>query len=163
MKLKVAFTSDSARILYSRRPLQYQTHGSAGFDLMAHAIHSGGVDYNIEDPFILHPNQRILIKTGLAFGIEEGYEVQIRSRSGLALKNGVMVLNSPGTIDSDYRGEIGVVLLNTDSFKNFQIAFGDRICQAVVSKLDICQFDLVSIDDLEETDRSSGGFGSTGI
>ncbi len=163
MKLQVSFTSDSARILYSRRPLQYQTQGSSGFDLMAHAIHSGGIDYNIEDPFVLAPNQRVLIKTGLVFGIEDGYEIQIRSRSGLALKNGVMVLNSPGTIDSDYRGEIGVILLNTDSYKSFQISFGDRICQAVVSKLYTCNFDFVPLDDLGETDRSSGGFGSTGL
>lgn len=163
MNLKVAFTSDSARILYSRRPLQYQTSGSSGFDLMAHAIHSGGIDYNIHDPFILAPSQRILIKTGLVFAIEEGYEIQIRSRSGLALKNGIMVLNSPGTIDSDYRGEVGVILLNTDSSKSFQIAFGDRICQAVVSKSDTCKFDIVSLDDLDGTNRSSGGFGSTGL
>ena len=125
----------------------YQTKGSAGFDF--HAVGS----------YIVAPGERKLIKTGLSMEIPVGYELDIRSRSGLALKNGIMVLNSPGTIDSDYRGEIGVILYNTDSSNSFIIHNGDRIAQGVLLKVE--QIPFTEIEELSNTERGSGGFGST--
>lgn len=127
---------------------KYQTSGAAGFDL-----------HSIEDTTISSGQSR-LIKTGLAMAIEDGYELQIRPRSGLALKNGITVLNTPGTIDSDYRGEIMVLLIN-HSKQDFIIKKGDRIAQGVVSK--VYQADFIEMPELDHTQRGSGGFGSSGI
>lgn len=128
---------------------QYQTIFSAGMDLKAHT----------ETDIILKPMQRTLIKTGIFLEIPAGYEAQIRSRSGLALKHGISVLNSPGTIDADYRGEIGVILINL-SQENFTIKNNDRIAQLVLAKHEVIQWEEVEI--LTQTDRGNGGFGSTG-
>ena len=125
----------------------YQTDEAAGFDL-----------HSIED-VILKPNERKLISTGLAFEIPKGYEIQIRPRSGLAYKSGITVLNSPGTIDSDYRGEIKVLLIN-HSNKEFEIKINDRIAQAVIQE--VIQANFQEVEELNDTNRGSGGFGSTG-
>lgn len=127
---------------------KYQTSGAAGFDI--HSIE------NVTIP----SGESKLIKTGLGMAIENGYELQIRPRSGLALKNGITVLNTPGTIDSDYRGEIMVLLIN-HSKQDFIITKGDRIAQGVVSK--VYQADFVEVSELDDTQRGSGGFGSSGI
>jgi len=124
---------------------KYQTKGAAGFDFHA-----------IED-FTLLEGQTSLIKTGLVFEVPEGYELQIRSRSGLALKHGVFVLNGPGTIDSDYRGEVGIILTNAG--KNFTIKKGDRIAQGVINA--IIQAEFEEALEVSETGRGKGGFGST--
>lgn len=126
----------------------YQTSGSAGFDL--HSLNE----------YILKPGQRVLVETGLAFEIESGFEVQVRPRSGLALKNGISVLNTPGTIDSDYRGEIKVLLIN-HSNEDFEIKKGDRIAQAVVCMVHRAEF--VEVAELSESVRGQGGFGSSGV
>ncbi|WP_456469726.1 dUTP diphosphatase [Caminibacter sp.] len=125
----------------------YQTEEAAGFDL-----------HSIENT-VINPGERKLIGTGLAFEIERGYEVQIRPRSGLAFKHGITVLNSPGTIDSDYRGEIKVLLINHGS-EPFEIKYGERIAQAVVAP--VIQAEIVEVENLSDTERGSGGFGSTG-
>ncbi len=130
----------------------YATKGSAGFDLMA-AIES--------DKFIvLAPGKRCLVPTGIALGLTHGLEAQVRSRSGLALKNGVFVLNAPGTIDSDYRGEVNVILANAGD-EPFTISRGMRIAQMVIASYQQVEFDIV--EDLTTTERGAGGFGSTGI
>jgi dUTP pyrophosphatase len=129
---------------------EYATVGASGLDLRAKLDH----DYE------LAPGARFLFKTGLFLNIPEGYEVQIRSRSGLAFKHGVMVLNSPGTIDSDYRGEIGALLINHGSI-SFVVKNGDRIAQAVLCKVERLQWE--SVDFLDTTGRNDGGFGSTGV
>jgi dUTP pyrophosphatase len=130
----------------------YATAGAAGLDMLA-AVPA-------EDPLILPPGERALIPTGLAILVPPGYEAQVRPRSGLALNNGITVLNAPGTIDSDYRGEIGVILLNT-SRTPFTIARGDRIAQLVIAAA--VQAQLIEVNQLPETGRGAGGFGSTGI
>lgn len=127
----------------------YQTAGSAGSDARAF----------LEGPVEIHPGDRRLIPTGIRVEIPEGYEIQVRSRSGLALKNGIVVLNSPGTVDSDYRGEIGVVLYNAGK-ETFMVRHGDRIAQLVLAP--VCRALFSSVDVLDETDRGSGGYGSTG-
>lgn len=127
---------------------QYQTHGSAGFDL--HAI----------EKCVLKAGSIALIKTGLAMEIESGFELQIRPRSGLALKNQITVLNSPGTIDSDYRGEIMVVLYN-HSQQDFVVNEGDRVAQGVIARYEKADFELCT--QLSDTHRGSGGFGSSGV
>ena len=127
----------------------YSTKLSAGMDLRA----------NLTEPVVLKPLERKLIPTGLFVEIPEGYEAQIRPRSGLALKKGITVLNSPGTIDADYRGEIGVILINL-SAEEFVIEGGERICQMVVARHETVQWNLTEI--LEETERGAGGFGHTG-
>ncbi|MDO7253830.1 dUTP diphosphatase [Helicobacter cappadocius] len=127
---------------------KYQTLQAAGFD-----IHS------IEDTIVAAQESK-LIKTGLSMSIQNGYELQIRPRSGLALKHSISVLNSPGTIDSDYRGEIMVILIN-HSTQEFAIKKGDRIAQGVVSK--VYQADFIEVEELDDTLRGSGGFGSSGI
>ena len=109
---------------------------------------------------VINPGGRALIPTGLHIALPVGYEAQIRPRSGLALKNGVTVLNTPGTIDSDYRGDIGVILINHGS-EPFCVMQGDRIAQMVITKVE--QVDFVQVDELNETNRGSGGFGSTGF
>lgn len=129
---------------------KYATDGSAGFDLKART----------NENIIIKPNEIKLIKTGLAFELPEGYEGQIRSRSGLALKNGIFVLNSPGTIDSDYRGEIGIIIANFGS-DDFIVSDEMRIAQMIISKYE--KVNLVEIEDLNSTDRGTSGFGSTGI
>lgn len=134
----------------SNHPLpEYGTLASAGVDLRA----------NLSESIILKPLERTLVKTGLFIELPIGYEAQVRPRSGLAYKNGVTVLNTPGTIDADYRGEIGVILVNLSN-KDFTIENGERIAQLVIAKHEQAEWKLV--DELEETERGAGGFGSTG-
>lgn len=128
---------------------QFETDQSAGMDLRA----------NIPNTMVLKPGERALVSTGISMALPEGYEAQIRPRSGLAYKFGVTVLNSPGTIDADYRGDIGVLLINHGK-KAFAIEDGMRIAQLVVAKY--TQFNWNEVEDLTITERGSGGFGSTG-
>lgn len=128
----------------------YATPQSAGMDLRA----------NIEEPITLKPLQRKLVPTGLYIALPEGYEAQVRPRSGLALKHGITVLNSPGTIDADYRGELGIVLVNL-SDTDFDINPGERIAQMVIAKCE--QADLIEVEQLDETERGAGGYGHTGV
>lgn len=125
-------------------------------------IHSAGVDLRafLDQPLVIGSLERILVPTGLFMEIPEGYEVQIRPRSGLAIKHGIGVLNSPGTIDADYRGEVKVVLINM-SADPFVVNNGDRICQMVLNKYE--RFEWNNVEVLSDTDRGSGGFGHTGI
>ena len=135
----------------SGQPLpDYSTPLSAGMDLRA----------NLEEPVLLKPLQRSLIPTGLYIELPEGYEAQIRPRSGLALKKGISVVNTPGTIDADYRGEIGILLINL-SDQDFKVVNGERICQMVINKVE--KVSWIPVDDLEESKRGAGGFGHTGI
>lgn len=129
---------------------KYQTELSAGMDLYA----------NIDEPITLKPLERTLVKTGLFISLPKGYEAQVRPRSGLAFKNGITVLNTPGTIDADYRGEIGVILVNLSS-QDFTINDGDRIAQMVIAKHEIAIWEKV--ENLDETNRGEGGFGSSGV
>ena len=134
----------------SGNPLpEYATLLAAGMDMRA----------NNEEPITLHPLERALVPTGLVFDIPEGFEVQVRPRSGLAARHGVTVLNSPGTVDSDYRGEIKAILVNLGP-EPFTLRRGDRIAQIIVSPVTQAQFEPV--DEVGETARGSGGFGSTG-
>ena len=128
---------------------KYETQGSAGMDLLA----------AIDETIIVKPGEVKLVKTGIAIALEEGYEAQVRPRSGLALKNGVTVLNSPGTVDSDYRGEVCVILIN-HSKVDFTITRGMRIAQMVISKYKQAKIEVV--ESLDDTARGAGGFGSTG-
>ena len=128
---------------------EYKTDGSSGKDLMA----------NIEKPIILHPGEKKLISTGITIAIPNEYEIQIRPRSGLAAKNGISVLNTPGTIDADYRGEIKVILINL-SKQSFKINNNDRIAQMVLCP--IVKAELEEVQELPKTIRGTGGFGSTG-
>ena len=130
----------------------YETEGAAGLDLFAATKE--------DTKIIISPRKAEMIPTGIAISVPSGYEAQIRPRSGLAAKNGITVLNSPGTIDSDYRGEILVMLIN-HSNKDFEILRGMRIAQMVISKIE--QFNLISVDELDTTNRGKDGFGSTGI
>jgi len=135
----------------SNNPLPgYSTDHSAGMDLRAF----------IENPIVLKPLERVLVPTGLYIEIPVGYEAQIRPRSGLALKKGITVLNTPGTIDADYRGEIGVILINLSN-QEVIIETGERICQMIISKHE--HVELTCVHELSETNRGTGGFGSTGI
>lgn len=135
----------------SNNPLpSYATLLSAGMDLRAF----------LPSPVTLKPLERKLIPTGLFVALPEGYEAQVRPRSGLALKKGVTVLNTPGTIDADYRGEIGIILVNL-SDQDFVVNSGERVAQMVVARCE--QAELVSADTLDETERSSGGFGHSGV
>jgi dUTP pyrophosphatase len=127
----------------------YATPQSAGMDLRA----------NLDAPVTLRPLERKLIPTGLHIALPEGYEAQVRPRSGLALKHGITVLNTPGTIDADYRGEIGVVLVNL-SQDDFVVNDGERIAQMVIARCE--QGELISVDVLDETERGAGGYGHTG-
>lgn len=128
---------------------QYATIASAGVDLRA----------NIEEPVTLKSRERVLIPTGLFMEIPVGYEAQVRPRSGLAFKHGITVLNSPGTIDADYRGEIKVILVNL-SEEDFVIEHGERIAQMVIAAHE--QAEWIEVEELEESSRGAGGFGSTG-
>lgn len=129
---------------------KYETPLSAGVDLRA----------NIDSAIVLKPLERVLVKTGLFIALPEGYEAQIRPRSGLAYKNGITVLNSPGTIDADYRGEVGVILVNLSNV-DFTIQDGERIAQMVVARCEQAEF--LEKEELSETVRGAGGFGSTGV
>jgi dUTP pyrophosphatase len=134
----------------SEHPLpSYQTEGSAGMDIYA----------SVKNNIIINPLERVLIPTGLFIALPKGFEAQIRPRSGLAIKQGLTCLNTPGTIDSDYRGEINVILINLSNEVQ-TIKNGDRIAQMVIAKYEIGEWNLV--DTLDETARGSGGFGSTG-
>ena len=128
---------------------EYQTSASAGLDLCA----------NINEDIILKPLERILIPTGVYIQLPVGFEAQIRPRSGMALKEGLGILNSPGTIDADYRGEIGVIVVNLSN-SEIIIKDGHRICQMVINKIE--QIEWLEVDVLDETERGSGGFGHTG-
>ncbi len=128
---------------------KYETAGSAGLDLMA----------AIDEDLIIAPGEVKLIKTGLAIALEKGFEAQVRPRSGLALKNGITVLNSPGTVDSDYRGEVCAILIN-HSKVDFIVKRGMRIAQMVIARHE--QAIIEEVADLDETKRGAGGFGSTG-
>ena len=125
-------------------------------------LYSSGMDIRafLENPFVLEKKSRAIIKTGLYLEIPEGFEAQVRSRSGLSIKKGVVVLNSPGTIDSDYRGEVGVILIN-HSKDDFTISNGDRIAQIVIAPY--TKVNLVEVKSLSHSHRDGGGFGSTGI
>ena len=129
---------------------EYATSMSAGFDLRA----------NLEESVTLKAGDRMLIGTGLFIALEPGYEAQVRPRSGLALKKGITVLNAPGTIDADYRGEIGVILYNT-SKEDFIIEPGERIAQMVIAKYEQISWEQVEV--LDETERGDGGYGHTGV
>jgi len=129
---------------------KYQTIGAAGMDIYA----------NLDNPVTIFPMERKIIPTGLFIEIPDGYEAQIRPRSGLAIKNGITCLNSPGTIDSDYRGEIGVILANL-STEEFVINSGDRIAQLIVAKYE--KVEWIQVEKLDNSQRGEGGFGSSGI
>lgn len=129
---------------------EYETLFSAGMDLRA----------NIDEPIVMKPMERKLVPTGLYISLPEGYEAQVRPRSGLAIKKGITVLNAPGTIDADYRGEIRVILINL-SDEEFVIQDGDRIAQMIIARHERAEWKEVDI--LDETQRGAGGFGSTGI
>jgi dUTP pyrophosphatase len=134
----------------SRHPLTaYSTVFSAGMDIRA----------NIDEEIVVKPLERLLVPTGLFIELPTGFEAQIRPRSGLAIKHGITILNSPGTIDSDYRGEIRIILINLSS-EDFVIKDGERICQMIISKFEQISWEIV--EDLEVTDRGAGGFGHTG-
>ena len=128
----------------------YATVQSAGMDLRA----------NIDEPIVLKPLERRLIPTGLHIALPAGYEAQVRPRSGLALKKGITVLNSPGTVDADYRGEVGVLLINL-SHVDFVVNDGERIAQMVIAHHE--QAELVEVEVLDETERGEGGYGHTGV
>lgn len=128
----------------------YETAASAGMDIRA----------DISEPIVLKPLDRAIVKTGLFIELPVGYEAQVRPRSGLAAKKGITVLNSPGTIDADYRGEIGVILVNL-SHENFVVENGERIAQLVIARHERAEWKEVS--ELSETSRGEGGFGSTGL
>ena len=128
----------------------YATPQSAGMDLRA----------NIDGPILLKSLDRKLIPTGLHIALPEGYEAQVRPRSGLAIKHGITCLNTPGTIDSDYRGDVGVILVNLSN-EDFVIQPGERIAQMVINKFE--QAELVEVEELDETERGEGGFGHTGV
>ena len=128
----------------------YATQQSAGLDLRA----------NLDESIVLRPMERRLVPTGLRIALPEGYEAQVRPRSGLALKHGITVLNTPGTIDADYRGEVMVLLVNF-SQEDFIINDGERIAQLVVARYE--QADFLSVEELDETERGAGGYGHTGV
>jgi dUTP pyrophosphatase len=129
---------------------RYMTEKSSGMDLYA----------AVNEEIFLNPGQRRLIPTGIAVSVPEGYEAQVRPRSGLALRDGITLANTPGTIDADYRGEIGVLLINHGE-KSFQVKRGDRVAQMVI--VPVARAELEWVEDLDETPRSGGGFGHTGI
>ncbi|HLU51713.1 MAG TPA: dUTP diphosphatase [Flavobacteriaceae bacterium] len=143
MKIKIINTSAHALP-------NYGTEASAGMDLRA----------DLKEPIVLKPLERTIVKTGLFIELPIGYEAQVRPRSGLAAKHGITVLNAPGTIDADYRGEIGVILVNL-SPNDFTIQNGDRIAQLVIAKHERAEW--TQVDVLSDTERGQGGFGSTGV
>lgn len=128
----------------------YESKSAAGMDIRA----------ALEEPLSLKPGERTLIPTGLKMAIPVGYEAQIRPRSGLAIRNGITMLNSPGTIDADYRGEVKVIAINHGQ-ETFTVNHGDRIAQMVIAP--VTQFEISEMDELDDTERGEGGFGSTGV
>lgn len=128
----------------------YETSQSAGMDLRA----------NLNEPIVLKPLERAIVKTGLFIALPQGFEAQVRPRSGLAAKKGITVLNSPGTVDADYRGEIGVILVNLSN-EDFTVNDGERVAQLVIAKHEQVSWQEVEV--LDETERGAGGFGSTGV
>jgi dUTP pyrophosphatase len=154
LQVEIVYMGDMLRIKVvnkGHQPLpQYATTQSAGMDLRA----------NLEMPVVLKPMERKLIPTGLHIALPEGYEAQVRPRSGLALKKGITVLNSPGTIDADYRGEVGVLLINL-SMEDFTVNDGERIAQMVIARHEQGMFEDVEV--LDETERGEGGYGHTGV
>ena len=128
----------------------YATEQSAGMDLRA----------NLSEPVVLHPLERRLIPTGLYIALPAGYEAQVRPRSGLALKKGITVLNAPGTVDADYRGEVGVLLVNL-SQEDFVVNDGERVAQMVIARHETADF--IEVEELDETERGAGGYGHTGM
>lgn len=136
---------------------EYAHEGDAGFDLSA-IVFENNWDGSTETVSIL-PGEKYIAKTGLAFAVPKGYELQVRPRSGLAYKHGITVINSPGTVDSSYRGEVMIILLNTGTAP-FEIKSGDRIAQGVINKLPTVK--IREVEELDETERGDGGFGSTG-
>lgn len=143
MKIKI--------INHSKHPLpSYETLASAGMDLRA----------SIDAPITLEPMQRTLVKTGLFIELPIGYEAQVRPRSGLAAKKGITVLNAPGTVDADYRGEVGVILINLSN-EAFTIENGERVAQLVIAKHERAEW--MEVEELSQTSRGAGGFGSTGV
>lgn len=135
----------------SNNPLpEYKTEGSAGMDLQAF----------LDEPLTLEPLERALIPTGLFMAIEEGYEAQLRARSGLSIKHGITLINAIGTIDSDYRGEVKIAVVNLSN-EAYTITPGERVCQMVINRYE--KATLVEVETLEDTARGEGGFGSTGI
>ena len=128
----------------------YETSGSAGMDLRA----------AIEEPIRLTPMERALVPNGIKIALPQGYEAQVRPRSGLAVKHGVTVLNTPGTVDSDYRGELKTTIINLGS-EPFVISRGDRIAQMIIAP--VTQAEMIEVEELDDTERGSGGFGSTGV
>ncbi len=143
MKIKIVNTS-------SHQLPNYETSASAGMDLRA----------NIDEPVILKPLERRIVPTGIFIELPMGFEAQVRPRSGLAAKKGISVLNAPGTIDADYRGEIGVILVNLSN-QDFVIENGERIAQMIIAKHERAEW--TKVDSLSDTERGSGGFGSTGV
>lgn len=134
----------------SKHPLpQYATEGAAGMDLRA----------NIDEPIVLKPLERKLIPTGLYISLPVGYEAQVRPRSGLALKHGICVTNTPGTVDADYRGQVGVILINLSN-EDFVVEDGERIAQMVIAKHERAEW--LPVEELDETERGAGGYGHTG-
>lgn len=129
---------------------RFMTSGAAGMDLYA----------NVTENVVIAPGRIKLVPTGISIAVPEGYEAQIRPRSGLAIKHGISLVNTPGTIDSDYRGEINLIMINF-SDKSFVIKRGDRIAQMVINKIEIPN--IIEVQELDETNRGSGGFGSTGL
>lgn len=129
---------------------EYETNGAAGMDLRA----------NLSEAIVLKPLERTIVKTGLFIALPVGFEAQVRPRSGLAAKKGITVLNSPGTVDADYRGEIGVILVNLSN-EDFTIKDGERVAQLVIAKHERVSWQEVTV--LSETERGDGGFGSTGV
>lgn len=129
---------------------RYATVQSAGMDLRA----------NLEESIVLKPLERCLVPTGLYIALPEGYEAQVRPRSGLALKKGITVLNAPGTVDADYRGEVGVLLVNL-SQEDFVVNDGERVAQMVIARHETADF--IEVEELDETERGAGGYGHTGV
>ena len=128
---------------------EYQTEHAAGFDVNAF----------VKDPVILKPGERQLIPTGLKMAIPPGYEIQVRPRSGLAIKQGISIVNSPGTVDADYRGDIGIIIINHGQ-EDFIVNPKDRIAQLIINKVE--HPEILQVEELDETERGEGGFGSTG-
>ncbi len=128
----------------------YATADSAGLDLRSASL----------EPVVISPGQRFLVPTGLVVEIPRGYEGQVRPRSGLALKHGITLANTPGTIDSDYRGELKVIMINLGE-EHYMISYGDRIAQLIIAP--VVQAQIVEVDELSDSDRGAGGFGSTGV
>jgi dUTP pyrophosphatase len=149
--IKLKFEMEINIINKSKHALpSYETSQSAGMDLRA----------NLDQDIVLKPLERAVVKTGLFMQLPEGYEAQVRPRSGLAAKKGISVLNSPGTIDADYRGEIGVILVNLSN-EDFTVKDGERVAQMVIAKHETVEWRAVEV--LNESDRGAGGFGSTGL